>query len=303
MSDVRALGYVVVQSAQMEQWRDYARNVLGMETCEAKQGTNDALYLKMDERDFRYLIVPGDEDRYFASGWELADEAALASLVARLEQAGVEPRRASAEETALRRVQAMVWCLDPSGNRHEFFWGVRSDFRRFVSPVGVPGFVTGANGAMGLGHTVLPAPAFDATDAFLRDVLGFALSDIYRVRFSADPAEPEKRIHFLHCGNARHHSLAIMDLAVPSGCIHVMAEVPSMDEVGRGLDRMNAHGVKLSATLGRHCNDQMTSFYMKTLGGFDLEYGYGGLQVDWREHSVYEATRVSLWGHDFSIGF
>jgi 3,4-dihydroxy-9,10-secoandrosta-1,3,5(10)-triene-9,17-dione 4,5-dioxygenase len=27
------------------------------------------------------------------------------------------------------------------------------------------------------------------------------------------------------------------------------------------------------------------------------------LQVDWREHSVYEATRVSLWGHDFSIGF
>jgi 3,4-dihydroxy-9,10-secoandrosta-1,3,5(10)-triene-9,17-dione 4,5-dioxygenase len=297
MIDVRALGYVVVQSAEVDTWRGYAENVLGMQ---ARDATDGALYVKMDERDFRYLIVPGEADRYFASGWELADAAAFDDAIRSLELAGVEPIRASAQEAALRRVQAMVWCTDPSGNRHEFFWGVRADFRRFVSPLGVPGFVTGA---MGLGHAVLPAPQFDATDTFLRDVLGFELSDIFRVRFTDDPAEPEKRIHFLHCRNARHHSLAIMDLAVPSGCIHVMAEVDSMDEVGRALDRVAAHSVKLSATLGRHCNDHMVSFYMKTPGGFDLEYGYGGLTVDWTQHSVYEATRVSLWGHDFSVGF
>ncbi|MFL9867417.1 VOC family protein [Paraburkholderia fungorum] len=297
MIDVRALGYVVVQSADVGTWRGYAENVLGMQALDATEG---ALYVKMDERDFRYLIVPGDADRYFASGWELADAAAFDDAIRTLELAGVEPIRASAQEAALRRVQAMVWCTDPSGNRHEFFWGVRADFRRFASPLGVPGFVTGA---MGLGHAVLPAPQFDATDAFLRDVLGFELSDIFRVRFTDDPAEPEKRIHFLHCRNARHHSLAIMDLAVPSGCIHVMAEVDSMDEVGRALDRVAAQGVKLSATLGRHCNDHMISFYMKTPGGFDLEYGYGGLTVDWAQHNVYEATRVSLWGHDFSVGF
>lgn len=297
MIDVRALGYVVVQSAEVDTWRGYAENVLGMQ---AQDATDGALYVKMDERDFRYLIVPGEADRYFASGWELADAAAFDDAIRSLELAGVEPIRASAQEAALRRVQAMVWCTDPSGNRHEFFWGVRADFRRFVSPLGVPGFVTGA---MGLGHAVLPAPQFDATDTFLRDVLGFELSDIFRVRFTDDPAEPEKRIHFLHCRNARHHSLAIMDLAVPSGCIHVMAEVDSMDEVGRALDRVAAHNVKLSATLGRHCNDHMVSFYMKTPSGFDLEYGYGGLTVDWTQHNVYEATRVSLWGHDFSVGF
>ncbi|MBB4512043.1 VOC family protein [Paraburkholderia fungorum] len=297
MIDVRALGYVVVQSAEVDTWRGYAENVLGMQ---AQDATDGALYVKMDERDFRYLIVPGEADRYFASGWELADAAAFDDAIRSLELAGVEPIRASAQEAALRRVQAMVWCTDPSGNRHEFFWGVRADFRRFVSPLGVPGFVTGA---MGLGHAVLPAPQFDATDTFLRDVLGFELSDIFRVRFTDDPAEPEKRIHFLHCGNARHHSLAIMDLAVPSGCIHVMAEVDSMDEVGRALDRVAAHNVKLSATLGRHCNDHMVSFYMKTPSGFDMEYGYGGLTVDWTQHNVYEATRVSLWGHDFSVGF
>lgn len=297
MIDVRALGYVVVQSARVDNWRDYAENVLGMQAQDAAGG---ALYLKMDERDFRYLIVPGDTDRYLASGWELPDAAAFDDAIRALELSGAEVVRASAAETALRRAQAMVWCVDPSGNRHEFFWGVRADFRRFVSPLGVPGFVTGS---MGLGHAVLPAPHFDATDAFLRNVMGFELSDIFRVRFTDDPAEPEKRIHFLHCKNARHHSLAIMDLAVPSGCIHVMAEVDSMDEVGRALDRVAAQDVKLSATLGRHCNDHMISFYMKTPGGFDLEYGYGGLTVDWAQHSVYEATRVSLWGHDFSVGF
>ena len=37
--------------------------------------------------------------------------------------------------------------------------------------------------------------------------------------------------------------------------------------------------VKMSATLGRHVNDKMLSFYMKTPGGFDIEFGCEGLEV------------------------
>ncbi|MFK7729776.1 VOC family protein, partial [Pseudomonas sp. 2024-346-3] len=113
---------------------------------------------------------------------------------------------------------------------------------------------------------------------------------------------PPIRIHFLHCKNSRHHSLALAEYPVPSGCVHVMVEVESMTEVGRAYDRSIAHNVPQSATLGQHLNDRMTSFYMKTPSGFDLEYGYGGLLVDWQEHSAFEFTRVSLWGHDFSVG-
>jgi 3,4-dihydroxy-9,10-secoandrosta-1,3,5(10)-triene-9,17-dione 4,5-dioxygenase len=153
---------------------------------------------------------------------------------------------------------------------------------------------------MGLGHTVLPAPNFDATLAFAKDVLGFELSDIFN--FRPDPAADPIRIHFLHCRNSRHHSLALAEFPVPSGCVHVMVEVETMTEVGRAHDRRIAHDVPLSATLGQHLNDQMTSFYMKTPSGFDLEYGFGGLQVDWQAHSAFEFTRVSLWGHDFSVG-
>ena len=60
--------------------------------------------------------------------------------------------------------------------------------------------------------------------------------------------------------------------------------------------------VPLSATLGQHLNDRMISFYMKTPSGFDLEYGYGGLQCDWERHNAFEFTRVSIWGHDFGVG-
>ena len=56
------------------------------------------------------------------------------------------------------------------------------------------------------------------------------------------------------------------------------------------------------ASLGQHVNDNMTSFYMLTPSNFALEYGYGGLVVDWDKHAVFEATTISQWGHDWSLG-
>ena len=81
-----------------------------------------------------------------------------------------------------------------------------------------------------------------------------------------------------------------------------MVEVDDVPEVGRALDRMAAHKVLQTATLGQHTNDRMISFYMRTPSNFDIEFGCGGAVVDWNEHIVHEFTRVSLWGHDFSVG-
>lgn len=294
MIDIRGLSYFVAESTDPVQWQRYAQDVLGMMVSEAPAG---GMYVKMDERPFRMLVVPGGESRYLASGWELASERAFNAAMETLDQADVSWRLGTAEQCNQRGVQALLHVTDPSGNHHELSWGHRSDCQPFVSPQGVPGFITGD---MGLGHTVLPAPNFDATLAFAKEVLGFELSDIFN--FRPDPSAPPIRIHFLHCKNSRHHSLALAEYPVPSGCVHVMVEVESMTEVGRAYDRSIAHNVPQSATLGQHLNDRMTSFYMKTPSGFDLEYGYGGLLVDWQEHSAFEFTRVSLWGHDFSVG-
>lgn len=294
MIDIRGLSYFVSQIENLGQWQRYAEDVLGMQVQAAPGG---GLYVKMDERPYRMLVVEGDSPRYLASGWELASEQAFDQALQHLERCGVAWQVGTDEALEQRGVQALVTLTDPSGNVHELSWGHRSDCQPFVSPQGVPRFVTGD---MGLGHTVLPAPNFDATLAFAKDVLGFSLSDIFN--FRPDPSAPPVRIHFLHCANARHHSLALAEYPVSSGCVHVMVEVDSMTEVGRAHDRLQANGGQLSATLGQHLNDRMTSFYMKTPSGFDLEYGHGGLQVDWAEHSAFEFTRVSIWGHDFSVG-
>ena len=294
MIDIRGLAYFVTEIEQLEQWQRYAEDVLGMMTAPAPGG---GLYVKMDERPFRILVREGAQARYYASGWEVANEAAFKDALVTLEKAGVGFELADAEVCRQRGMQAIALVTDLSGNRHELGWGHLSDCQPFVSPQGVPRFVTGD---MGMGHTVLPSPNFDASVAFFRDVLGFGLSDIFN--FRPDPNGPAIRIHFLHCNNARHHSLAIAEYPVPSGCVHVMVEVDSMTEVGRAHDRMTARQVPISATLGQHLNDRMTSFYMKTPSGFDLEFGCGGLQVDWERHSPFEFTRVSIWGHDFSAG-
>jgi len=174
-----------------------------------------------------------------------------------------------------------------------------SDFARFASPRQVRGFVTGA---LGYGHVVLPAPRIDQTRDFLIDVLGFGVSD-FMVHRPLGPDGPASRIDFMHCDNARHHSLALFEGEVTAGCVHMMVEVPDLDEVGRAYDRMLGQGTRLMATLGKHTNDRMTSFYVATPGGFALEYGFGGLQIDWDRHTEFEFTEASLWGHDFSVGF
>lgn len=294
MSEIRALSYFVAQIGNVQKWQRYAEDVLGMMTSPAPGG---ALYIKMDDRPFRMLIVEGAEDRYLASGWALAGKPAFDSMLAKLDAKGVEYQLADPAFCAQRKVNQAALLQDPAGNQHELTWGYLSDCEPFISPQGVPGFLTGD---MGVGHTVLPAPNFDACADFYRDVLGFETSDIFN--FRPDPSAPAVRIHFMHCGNARHHSLAIAEYDVPSKCVHVMVEVDSMTEVGRAHDRRIAHGVPLSASLGQHLNDQMTSFYMKTPSGFDLEYGWGGLQVDWEQHTAFEFTKVSIWGHDFSAG-
>jgi len=295
MIDIRGLAYIVAEAQDPQAWRPFGEQVLGTMVNDAPDG---GVYLKLDERHYRIAVQPGSANRYYASGWEVADQAAFDAVIAALNKAGVETIRADAALKASRQVLDLVSFTDPSGNRHELALGFKSDFARFASPQGVPHFVTGH---LGMGHTVLPAANFDATAAFFRDVLGFGLADTFAHRFAPDA--PAQRIHFLYCGNARHHSLALFEGEVPSGCVHAMVEVPDMDEVGRAMGRREQAGVKLMATLGRHVNDHMMSFYMLTPSGFALEYGCEGRLVDWDEHVVFESTAVSQWGHDFSVGF
>ena len=292
---IEALAYIVAESTDLSKWKDFGENMLGTMTA---PGPDGSLYLKVDERAFRIAAVPGKQDRYLASGWEAKNEQAFNETVAALEKAGVKVHAGSEGERKARLVSGLVAFDDPSGNHHELVWGYNGPRAPFVSPIGVSGFKTGI---YGLGHTVLPALNFDATLEFFRKVLGFGLSDVFN--FQPAPDAPKMRIYFLHADAGRHHSLALAEMPSPSGCVHMMLEVNSMTEVGLALDRQQKLGVKMMATLGQHENDHMTSFYTLTPGNFAVEYGWGGILVDPATHKTTETQRVSIWGHDFSIGF
>jgi 3,4-dihydroxy-9,10-secoandrosta-1,3,5(10)-triene-9,17-dione 4,5-dioxygenase len=294
MIDIRGLAYVVAETTDLAKWQTYAEGVLGMMTAPSADG---GLYVRMDERQFRFAVQVGTRDAYVASGWEVAGQSAFQAALGHLADAGVAVALGDAALCRLRCVQQLASFQDPSGNRHELVWGFKSDFVHFASPAGVSRFVTGN---IGMGHTVLPSTDFEMTTSFYKDVMGFGLSDIYNFQPAGD-AGPTLPIHFFHCNNGRHHSLAVAGFPVESGCVHVMVEVENMPEVGRAMDRMQQHQVVQTATLGQHTNDRVTSFYMRSPSNFDIEFGYGGAVIDWQEHITHEFTRVSLWGHDFSI--
>jgi 3,4-dihydroxy-9,10-secoandrosta-1,3,5(10)-triene-9,17-dione 4,5-dioxygenase len=79
----------------------------------------------------------------------------------------------------------------------------------------------------------------------------------------------------------------------------MMVEVGSMDEVGKAMDRVKQAGLPYLATLGRHVNDNMCSFYVLAPGGIAVEYGYDGLLIDWENHVPTVSTEGDLWGHEY----
>ncbi len=286
-----ALAYIVVDSADRAGWREFGTQVLGAQADD--QG--DDLHLRIDDRPFRAVIRPSEEDRFASAGWELRDAAAFASVLEALEAESIDYTVASPEDAYGRKVGGLARLSDPSGNPLELVHTPLLANTRFVSPVGVSAFVTGS---LGMGHVVLPAVHFDETHDFYTRILGFRMTD----RMQLGRGEGGMRLQFYHC-NERHHSLALMEAPHPAGLVHVMLEVPDVDGVGYALDRCVQSGVELSATLGRHTNDQMISFYLKSPSGFDIEFGCEGMRLDLDHVSPSEITSVSHWGHDFSVGF
>jgi 3,4-dihydroxy-9,10-secoandrosta-1,3,5(10)-triene-9,17-dione 4,5-dioxygenase len=294
MSMIRSLGYLRIESADIGAWREFGVRVLGM--AEGRGPDASALYLRMDDFPARLVILPGERERLLASGWEVAGEDALAGVGRALEHAGVAVKAGTAAELAERRVGKMLRFDDPAGNALEVFCGAALEHRPLSSQYGNR-FVTDG---LGLGHVVLPVSDDESAVRFYTDVLGFRLRDSMRMapELLGRPAGPPLWMRFLGC-NPRHHSLALAPFPAPPGIVHLMIEVASLDDVGRAMDRCARRGATVSASLGRHANDLMVSFYVRTPGGFDIEYGTGGLLVDDATWVSRETTAISLWGHSF----
>jgi 3,4-dihydroxy-9,10-secoandrosta-1,3,5(10)-triene-9,17-dione 4,5-dioxygenase len=292
--DIRSMGYVRVASTDLPAWEQFAGNVLGL--AEGRGPTQGNLYYRIDEVSARLVVFASDVNRLEATGWELADHDALQAAREHLTKAGVEFEEGTPEELAERRVQELIRFSDPFENVFELFHGITYESRPLVTPYAAR-FVTGTQG---MGHIVVPVTDDVEALRFYRDVLGFRLRDSMSMPGEFVGKEPGSKVWLRFLGvNPRHHSLAFLPMPNPSKCVHIMLEVDKLDDVGRALERVRKYKAPLSATLGRHMNDEMVSFYVRSPSGFDVEFGTEGLQVDDTRWVARESTAVSYWGHVF----
>lgn len=278
---ILGLGYVGFTAPNLDAWVAFATDVVGLQRVAVDE--TDLVLFRMDERGWRVFVEPG-AGGIAVSGWEVQGADALRDLHHRLLAAGVKATYDD-DVAARRRVVELVRAEDPAGNPVEFFYGAHVPREPFVSPQGTR-FVSGP---LGLGHVLFVVPDAAAARDFYCGLLGFRMSDT--IRLSAGV------MNFTHT-NRRHHSLAFGEVGgAPVGLNHFMLEVDSLDEVGRALDRVEAHNVPLVQRLGKHSNDHMTSFYARTPSGFELEYGCHGREVDDATWAVLDYSDTSLWGH------
>ncbi|MCW2587503.1 MAG: putative 2,3-dihydroxybiphenyl 1,2-dioxygenase or glyoxalase/bleomycin resistance protein [Frankiales bacterium] len=294
---VHSLGYLVVETTDLDRWRELAVDVLGMAVGQGPDP--EALYLRIDDRPARVVVHPGQTDRLVTVGWEVRDRETWRQVVRRLEDAGAPVKVGSSAEADERRVQELVFTQDPSGTQLEVFHGPALVHDKLLTPHGAT-FVTGGQG---LGHVVLPTTNAEEAYDFYSQVLGFRSRGAFKLPpgMPGTPPDARRYLRFLSC-NERHHALALAPWPQENGIIHFMLEVTELDDVGRALDRLHKRKFPLSSTLGRHTNDKMVSFYVATPSGFDVELGCFGLRVKEDDYTAEDITADSTWGHRWGGG-
>jgi catechol 2,3-dioxygenase-like lactoylglutathione lyase family enzyme len=121
-----------------------------------------------------------------------------------------------------------------------------------------------------ISHIVLHSPNHQALVQWFCDVLGFKVSD-WLGDFMC----------FLRC-NGAHHRLAI--LPGPPCLNHVAYDMPSVDDMMVGINRLRQKGTDIRWGPGRHTAGNNTFSYFTTPAGFAVEYTSELEYVDFERH-------------------
>lgn len=245
-----------------------------------------------DERAQRIVVTAGPANDAAFVGFEAVDDAAFDAVTTRLADLGHEVVEGAAADLAARRVDRLVRVRAPWGVDVEVVRGLATADTPFDSPLMPSGFLTEG---VGFGHVVFATTAFDESDRFLVDGLGFGQSDWLAMALGPGL---ELEVRFYHC-NERHHTVALAKAPfdLPQTLHHVMFETNGRDDVGAAFDRAWATDLDIPNGLGRHPNDGMFSFYVASPAGFQVEVGHGARVItdDWSDNRGYD--RISAWGH------
>jgi 2,3-dihydroxybiphenyl 1,2-dioxygenase len=267
MAEVTELGYIGLGVKDLDAWKKFARDIVGLEIVE--DGAKDRCYLRSDYWHHRYTLHADGSDDLAYLGFRVAGPHEFVEMQHQLEQAGIAFRVGSLEEAEERHVLELVKLEDPGGNPIEIFHGPHVQLSKPFHPGrGMHGrFVTGSGGC---GHCIIRQPDPRAAVRFYEQ-LGMRGGVEYKFGAGKDALQ----LYFMHC-NERDHTVAFGIGSPDRRLNHVMLEVDNHDDVGYTHELVRRAKIPVHIQLGKHSNDHMYSFYFRTPSGWMFEYGTAG---------------------------
>jgi 2,3-dihydroxyethylbenzene 1,2-dioxygenase len=286
MVQVTELGYFGIGVKDLAAWKQFAREILGLEVRE-EPGETDRVYLRMDTWHHRFVLHANGDDDVAYLGFRVAGAEELGEMQKQLANAGISYRVGSLAEAEERRVLEVLKLVDPGGTPIEIFHGpLLQPSRPFHPGRGMHGkFVTGRGGA---GHCILGQPD---SSAALRFYQSLGMRGGVEYKFGTGPKAI--LLNFMHC-NERDHSVAWGVPPSEKRLNHIMLEVDSLDDVGLTHQLVRRAKIPIRIELGKHANDEMFSFYFDSPSGFRIEYGFGGRPAT-HQSEYYD---IDTYGHE-----
>ncbi|WP_068187328.1 VOC family protein [Mycobacterium sp. UM_CSW] len=284
------LGYVVVESDKIGDWKRFGRDAIGMHLDDMAP---DTVRFRLDDNECRALVRRGPAEDVVALGWQLDDHATFEEINRRVVDHGVPAIEGTDEEAKLRGVERFLRFRGPNGLAQEIYTTARTA----PLPLDIPGsgFLTGAGG---MGHVALTSKKPQLVRGYYNHVFDARLSDYIDETING----LKLKVRFLRV-NERHHTVAIASAKqLPVNPIrtrvqHVNVQVATLDDMVASYQRVKELGFAIPMSVGQHTNDKELSYYAMTPSGFEWEVGWNPIVVD---ESTWKPTThqgISIWGH------
>ena len=275
MIELKHLRYVRLGTANLAGATEYAQRILGLELVRRE---GNAAYLRADDRDHTLVYFEGDP-REHATGWEVADRAALDAAAAGLESHEIEVARGTRTECEKRYVADFISFSDPSGNRHELVVAPHAAAAAF-SP-------TRDSGVWSFSHIGLRTTDAARDEAFWTTVMSARVSD--RIGAAA----------LLRIDEV-HHTIALFPSQHP-GVQHVNHQVRGVDDVMRSYYFLRERGVRILFGPGRHPTSGAVFLYFEGPDGMVYEYSTGVRLIKPEEEQDYRPRQFPFAPESFCM--